>query len=325
MKTLMTTDGSKEATTALRTASRLLRKKKNDVAVLCVAPELDRSANIVRAKQVDRGQTHEKYRRRISRETRSILNDGAKILRTEGVDAKVLSEIGSATDVIVKLSEDYDVTVVGAAGRNHPAFAGLGSVASRVVEHAAGMVLLARETVSSGRLRVLVGLDGSLASWHALSAMTAYFDIDSAEITLMHVKETPWIHLGLDREWFDYPGDVYDQANPEIQFEGELQREAAEILEDAQARLAKYNYSVFTLIEEGNPATEILGEAESGQYDLIVLGAADPSDSKHTMLGSVSARVAWQAPCSVAVVKSAGSETGASVDFIDFRQERELT
>jgi nucleotide-binding universal stress UspA family protein len=69
--------------------------------------------------------------------------------------------------------------------------------------------------------------------------------------------------------------------------------------------LAKYNYSVLTRIEEGNPATEILGEAEGGQYDLIVLGATDGLDSKHTMIGSVSARVAWQASCSVAVVKNA--------------------
>jgi nucleotide-binding universal stress UspA family protein len=58
-----------------------------------------------------------------------------------------------------------------------------------------------------------------------------------------------------------------------------------------------------TLIEEGNPATEILGEAEGGLYDLIVLGAADAMDTKHNMLGSVSAGIAWQAPCSVAVVK----------------------
>jgi nucleotide-binding universal stress UspA family protein len=250
-------------------------------------------------------QAGEEYRRRITQETSSILDEAAKILRAEGIEAKLFSEIGSPTDVILKLAEDHDVTVVGAAGRNHPAFAGLGSVASRVVEHAAGMVLVAREPAVSDRLRVLVGLDGSLASRHALSAMTAYFDIDSAEITLMHVKETPWIHLGLDREWFDSPGDVFDRVDPEIQLEGELEREGEDLLEDAQARLANHNYSVLTRIEEGNPANEILGEAEGGQYDLIVLGATDALDSKHTMIGSVSAKVAWQAPCSVAVVKSA--------------------
>jgi nucleotide-binding universal stress UspA family protein len=303
MKTLMATDGSQEATTALRTASRLLRKSRNEVEVLCVAPELDLPLGQGKGRRAKGSQAREEYRRRIARATKAILDDAEKILRAEGIEAKLFSEIGSPADVIVKLAEDHEVTVIGAAGRNHPAGAGLGSVASRVVEHARGTVLVAREFASGDRVRVLLGLDGSLASRHALSAMTAYFDIDSAEITLMHVKETPWIHLGLDREWFDSPGDVFDQANPEIQLEGELQREAEEVLEDAQARLAKYNYSVMTLIEEGNPATEILGEAENGQYDLIVLGAADAMDSKHAMLGSVSVKVAWQAPCSVAVVK----------------------
>jgi nucleotide-binding universal stress UspA family protein len=157
---------------------------------------------------------------------------------------------------------------------------------------------------TSDTLRVLAGVDGSLASRHALTAMAAYFDIDSAEITLLHVKETPWIHLGLDREWFEYPGDVLDQADPEVQLEQELQREAEEVLEEAQARLAKYNYSVLTEIQDGNPATEILGEAERGGFDLIVLGAVGRADAKHNMLGSVSSTVAWQAPCSVAVVKT---------------------
>jgi nucleotide-binding universal stress UspA family protein len=304
MNTLITTDGSKEAITALHTASRLLRKKGNEFDVLCVAPELGASVGQAKEKRAKGGHARERYRSRIGQESMAILDDAATILQENGIEPNLLSRIGSPADVIVKLAEDHDVTVVGAAARNHPALAGLGSVASRVVEHAEGLVLVARELASSDRIRVLVGLDGSLASTHALAAMAAYFDIDQAEITLMHVKETPWIHLGLDREWFDSPGDVFDQANPEIQLEEEFQREAEEVLEDARARLAKFNYSVLTVIEDGNPATELLGEAEGGQYDLIVLGAADPMDSKHMMLGSVSAKVAWQAPCSVAVVKS---------------------
>jgi nucleotide-binding universal stress UspA family protein len=118
----------------------------------------------------------------------------------------------------------------------------------------------------------------------------------------MHVMETPWIHLGLDREWFDYPGEGFDQSGPNIQFEEELQREAEDVMEEAQAQLDKYSYSVMTIIEEGNPATELLGEAERGQYDLIILGATEQSDMKHSMLGSVSAKVAWQANCSVAII-----------------------
>lgn len=302
MKTLIATDGSKEAITALLSASRLLRRSRNQVDLLCVAPSL--SSAPPKSTKGKGTRIREAYRRRIGAETDSVLTKAEKLLRAEGLEPKGFSEIGSPADVIVRLAEDYEVTVIGASGRNHSAGAGLGSVASRVVEHARATVLVGRElTTSANRLRVLLALDGSLASRHALSAMTAYFEISSAEITLMHVKETPWIHLGLDREWFDSDGEAFDQADPEVLLEGELHREAEEVLEDAQARLAKCNYSVTPLIAEGNPATEILGEAESGQYDLIVLGASDAMDTKHNMLGSVSARVAWQAPCSVAVVK----------------------
>ncbi|HSB11246.1 MAG TPA: universal stress protein [Blastocatellia bacterium] len=303
MKTLIATDGSPEATTALRTTARLLRRSRNEIEVLCVAPELESPARQLAGRRTKDATTHRTYQQRIARETASILDEAKTILDAEGIGARLFSETGSPADVIVELAEEHEVTVVGASGRRHASQPGLGSVASRVVEHAQGTVLLARELANPETLRVLAGVDGSLASKHALSALTAYFEIDSAEITLIHVKETPWIHLGLDREWFDYPRDVFDQADPEIQLEEELQREAEAVLEAAQARLAKYNYSVSTLIEDGNPATAILGEAESGQYDLIILGAGSPGTAKRNMLGSVSARIAWQAPCSVAVVK----------------------
>jgi nucleotide-binding universal stress UspA family protein len=56
------------------------------------------------------------------------------------------------------------------------------------------------------------------------------------------------------------------------------------------------------MIDEGNRASEILGEAERGEYDLINLGATEQSDMKHGMLGSIPVKVAWQAMCSVAVI-----------------------
>ena len=56
-------------------------------------------------------------------------------------------------------------------------------------------------------------------------------------------------------------------------------------------------------IEEGLPGNELLHEVEIGDYDLAVVGATGASDLKHTMLGSVAFRLAWTAPCSVAVVR----------------------
>ena len=213
-------------------------------------------------------------------------------------------EMGSPAEVIVRLAQEYDVTVVGAHGRHERTGPGLGPVASRVVEHAAGTVLVGRELIPGAGLRLLLAVDGSSAAGQALRTMVRYFNVASAEITLIHVVEAPWIHLGLDREWFDSPGDGLNRADPEIRLERELRLEAEEIIEEAQSLLSRFGLSATSIIEEGNPATEILGHAETGDYDLVVLGAKGLADIKHDMLGSVSTKVARHAPCSVAVVKS---------------------
>ena len=57
------------------------------------------------------------------------------------------------------------------------------------------------------------------------------------------------------------------------------------------------------MITEGDPALEILSEAERGEYDLIVIGATGEDDLKHDLLGAVSTKVAQAALCSTLVVK----------------------
>ena len=302
MKTLIATDGSQEATTALRTASRLLRNKGNEAFVLCVAPEFSGPTS-GEGSGAKREQVRLAYQRRIVKQTESILNSARQILVAEGIAASTITEFGSPAKTILRLSAECDVTVVGATGKLDRSKLGIGPVASRVVEHGTGTVLVARELTSESNWRVLLTVDGSASSRQALRAITRYFNADSLEVTVMHVVETPWVHFGLDRKLFTYPGDAFDRLDPEIQLELEMEREAGSIVEAAQEQLDGYVLGLKSIIREGNPGTEILGEAETGDYDLIVLGAAGSSDFKHQMLGSVSAKVASQAPCSVAVVK----------------------
>jgi nucleotide-binding universal stress UspA family protein len=302
MRTLMATDGSAEATAALRTAARLLRHDNNEVHLLCVAPDYNfprgRSGN-------GKAQTRnrEVYRRRISKETDEILKQTQRVLLEDRVQTFPISKIGSPTDEIIRLAAEYDITVIGARSRYNRSELGLGPVASRVVEYAPGIVLVARELAGDPNLRVLVGVDGSVASKQALRSLVACFDVDEAEITLMHVAEMPWIHIGLERDWFDSGRDVSEKPDPETQLENELRREGEEVIDDARTMLEDRSYSIETVIEEGNPATEILGQTEVKEYDLIVLGTSGLTDVKHAMLGSVSAKVAWNARCSVALVK----------------------
>jgi len=121
----------------------------------------------------------------------------------------------------------------------------------------------------------------------------------------MSVVETPWVHLGLGREWFVSPKEMIDRtgSETEVAIENELNYEAGDVIEVARMVLERHGLSATTVITEGDPALEIISEAESGGYDLIVMGATGESDLKHDILGSVSTRVAKDAPCSVFVAK----------------------
>ena len=297
MRVLLAPDGSPEATAAVRTAGRVLRKEENDFLVLCVMPEFsgrknDEASNHVRST----------YEQRSIRETESILNRAQQTLAAQGINASTAARFGSPAKTILDLSADFDVTVVGATGKRDISKVGIGPVASRVLEHGSGTILVARDLVGENTWRALLAVDGSRSSMRALRAMIDYFKASSLDVTCIHVVETPWVHFGDDEELVDAAVFV-ENIDPELQFKQQMGHEADSILEDAEEGLADYVLGSNRLIRAGNPGTVILGEAEVGDYDLIVLGSTGMSGLKHQMLGSVSAKVAAQAPCSVAVVK----------------------
>jgi len=293
MRTLCATDGSADAFTAIRAAVRLLNPKNRQLDLLCVAPTYHAAGD---GRRID-------YERRILSETTQVLEKTRAALAPNGGVVNLVTEVGSPSATIVERTEDYDLTVIGPKGRGTPNGVGLGPVASRVVEHATGPVLVGREVRTDDGLRVLFAVDGSTASLHALKTALAMFDLNSAEVCLMHVVETPWIQLGLDEDWSTYSDE--DKENSEAgALEKEMVREGQDVIEQARDLLRGYGMSVSTRTDEGTPANEILSEAQRGQYDLIVIGATGTRDLKHKMLGSVSSRVAWDAPCSVLIVRA---------------------
>jgi nucleotide-binding universal stress UspA family protein len=291
----MATDGSGEATTAMHTAARVTGPDDRNFTLLCVAPSYPKPRR--------GGRRREDYERRILGEITHILTDAKADLGDRATTVSLLAEIGSPAAVIVAKAEEYDLTVIGPKGRGAaPGGGGLGPVASRVAEHARAPVLIARELRNESGLRVLVAVDGSTASLRAIDTLRSWFDLSGADICLMHVTETPWVHLGLNEDWETYDDEEKEQTEAGA-FEKELVREGEAVLEQARELLHANRAVVSTRIDEGNPADEILSEAERGQYDLVVIGATGTRDLKHTMLGSVSAKVAWNAPSSVLLVR----------------------
>ena len=118
----------------------------------------------------------------------------------------------------------------------------------------------------------------------------------------MHVAETPWVELGPEEDWVTYSEEDKEHSEVGV-LEKELVREGESIVEQARDLLLPHRLSISTRLDEGIPADEILSEAERGQYDLVVVGAAGGRDLKHRMLGSVSFKIAWNAPCSVLIAR----------------------
>ncbi|MFN7926063.1 MAG: universal stress protein [Bryobacteraceae bacterium] len=300
MKTLIALDGSAEATRALRTAAHLVSPLEREITLLCVAQPISRRM---------KGQPRDAWSRKMLTEANRILDTAHKDLPPGAGVVHRVAEVGSPASVIVDKARDFDLVVLGDKGSGTSGDPGLGPVASRVLEHAPCAVLIARDLpLSAEGLRVLVAADGAAASREAIETLCTAFDLGEVEVCVMHVVETPWVHLGLEEDWVSASEEEQDRSEPGA-FEREMVREGEWIVEEAKRGLRIPRITIRTSIVQGNPASEILSEAERGDYHLIVIGASGSRDLKHQMVGSVSAKVAWNAPCSVLVVREP-AETG---------------
>jgi nucleotide-binding universal stress UspA family protein len=306
MRTLIATDGSAHSTAALTTAGQLLTHSNNKFDIACIIPEFSFPPMHAKSPALKKW-FREQYQDEMNRKAEHVLSEARRILRSTGLDAHTFSETGSAGDVLVRLGGDYDAVVVGTQSGSEQPSPGLGPVASRIVEHVSGIVLVGRRLVNERNFRVLIGVDGSSSSENAADTLPGSFRVRDAQITLMHVVEKPWLRLGFEQELYADFERPFEQPSdyPETEriFGKELWSEAEQIVESLRERLARRGFSVETRIVEGNPANELLREAEVGEYDLAVLGATGASDLKHTMLGSVSFRLASYATCTVAVIR----------------------
>jgi nucleotide-binding universal stress UspA family protein len=77
---------------------------------------------------------------------------------------------------------------------------------------------------------------------------------------------------------------------------------AHEHVEQAHAFLRERGIVADMKVEGGDPAEKIISEAREGGYDLIVTGTRGRGPVARLLLGSVSHRLAEEAPCTLLVV-----------------------
>lgn len=139
---------------------------------------------------------------------------------------------------------------------------------------------------------ILVPVDGSKEA-NAAAAFAARLALAmGSEITLLHVFDNPSAAcIGLHQL-------------PKEEFDRTIEHVAQGSFDAARAAIAQVGTpKVHTKTGLGDPASEIVTVATSGNYDLVVMGTRGLSPVKELLLGSVSEAVVRRAPCPVTVVR----------------------
>lgn len=181
---------------------------------------------------------------------------------------------------------DCDLVVMGTHGRRGIKHLLLGSVAENVVRSARVPVLTVRPEArlpEAGPTRILVPYDFSDPSAAAVRIAAAWADAFDAELTLVHVVEP-----------VAYP-EFYTINVVSDDVLAKLRDRATEALDRATRELLG-GRPVVTQVLVGRAGDTIVAEAESGAFDLVVMGTRGLSALEHLVLGSVAEAVLRRCP-----------------------------
>jgi len=203
---------------------------------------------------------------------RALLRDAVHA-HGSSVRIRAVAVPGPAGDALVELAarEAVDLVVVGNRGMGRGAWAPLSSVPDRVSHRAPVSVLIA-DTMGGrapGYHRILVGTDGSPSSQRVVDVAVSLADRLSANVVAAMAgddRQACWAALAPVRSRWP---------------------------------------ALATLVEQGPPATALVNLAESGTYDLLVVGNRGIAGPRR-LLGSVPDRVAHEARTSVLIVATGG-------------------
>lgn len=141
------------------------------------------------------------------------------------------------------------------------------------------------------RKKILVAVDGSKNAKRALSEAKRYAKMTDAEVTILNVLEHTFA--------LHYNSSKNSQAGEELSREetGET------ILKEALQYFDDFEGEVHTSLRNGYPASELLEEAEDGNFDLIIMGSRGLGAFSRTFLGSVSNKVLNYSDADVLIVR----------------------
>jgi nucleotide-binding universal stress UspA family protein len=133
---------------------------------------------------------------------------------------------------------------------------------------------------------ILVAVDGSIHSERALQQAVDLAHSEGSRLTLISVG----------RHSLAWPGPQQLVVN-----DAEFEQAMRAVVDDA-AETVPDDIPVTTVVRLGRPGDEIIDEAATGDYDLIVMGNRGRGGATSILLGSVSHAVLNHAPAAVLIV-----------------------
>ena len=294
MRVLLGTDGSPDAVRAADWLARAPLPEESQILVVSVLPHPDRRpAEHVNATQA---------------QARQAVADARLKLAPRAVDVRLME--GDARERLLQAAEEWkaDLIVLGAPGLSGVERALLGSVSLSVTREAHCAVVVVRGAATTLQ-RVVVGLDGSEHSRHALRFITSLPLAADAELLLVAVAEKTHFPRSA-------PSLVADQLRAAMaEVDEEERTRKQQILVDAENAITPRGRVQLRSVV-GNPPAEIIAVAKTTGAQLIVLGSRGLGRFQRLLLGSVSERVLLHSDCTIMITK-AHSRSDLVVDVDD--------
>ncbi len=210
---------------------------------------------------------------------------------------EVVAHPGSPANAIIGLADEWhpDLIIVGSHGRSGLGRLILGSVSQTVLNEAHTSVRVARaganDVVSSGPVRIIVGIDGSAIAEAAVAAIAARHWPAGSRVCLLNAD-------------FNVSAFAAEHVLTAIaNWIAEERVRVAHSVEQARQTLEAAGLLVEVVVKPGDPKELLLREAEAWQADTIFVGAKNLTHGGRLRLGSVSAAIAARAHCTVEVVR----------------------
>lgn len=139
--------------------------------------------------------------------------------------------------------------------------------------------------------KILVPVDGSTNSKLALEKAKELAKAGNGQVTVVTIIK-------------DLSAQLYNLENKDKQeIRNVFEKEGKRILKEGLEKFEECTGEIISMVIHGDPAQEIIKLAETGDYDLIVMGSRGLNAFSRLMIGSVSNKVLNHVNISVLIVK----------------------